>query len=114
MNHMGLEFRLGALAGVDGVELDLVGDGPAAPRIRALVRRLGVDTRVRFHGLRPRADVLLHLARADVLVLPSEYEGLSHALLEAAAAGLACVASDRGGNPEIIEHGRSGLLWAFG
>ena len=114
VNHKGLEFLLEALAGVDGVELDLVGDGPAAPRIRALARRLGVDTRVRFHGLRPRADVLRHLARADVLVLPSEYEGLSHALLEAAAAGLACVASDRGGNPEIIEHGRSGLLWPYG
>jgi glycosyltransferase involved in cell wall biosynthesis len=69
---------------------------------------------VRFHGLRARADVLRHLAQADVLVLPSEYEGLSHALLEAAAAGLACVASDRGGNPEIIEHGRSGLLWPYG
>jgi glycosyltransferase involved in cell wall biosynthesis len=114
VNHKGLDFLLEALAGVDGVELDLAGDGPAAPRIRALARRLGVDGRVRFHGLSPRADVLRHLARADVLVLPSEYEGLSHALLEAAAAGLACVASDRGGNPEIIEHGRSGLLWPFG
>jgi glycosyltransferase involved in cell wall biosynthesis len=114
VNHKGLEFLLEALARVDGVELDLAGDGPAAPRIRSLASRLGVDGRVRFHGLRPRADVLRHLARADVLVLPSEYEGLSHALLEAAAAGLACVASDRGGNPEIIEHGRSGLLWPYG
>ena len=115
VNHKGIEFLLEALAGVDGAELDVVGDGPAAPRVCALASRLGVDGRARFHGLSPRADVLRHLARADVLVLPSEYEGLSHALLEAAsAAGLACVASDRGGNPEIIEHGRSGLLWPYG
>jgi glycosyltransferase involved in cell wall biosynthesis len=114
VNHKGLDLLLEAISGVDGIDLDLVGDGPAAPRIRALASGLGVDDRVRFHGLQPRGDVLRHLAHAHVLVLPSEYEGLSHTLLEAAAAGLACVASDRGGNPEVIEHGRSGLLWPYG
>jgi glycosyltransferase involved in cell wall biosynthesis len=58
--------------------------------------------------------VLRRLAEAHVLALPSEYEGLSHTLLEACAAAVPCVASDRGGNPEVIEHERNGLLVPYG
>jgi glycosyltransferase involved in cell wall biosynthesis len=46
----------------------------------------------------------------QALVLPSLYEGLSNTLLEAGAASLACIASSYGGNPEVIEHGVSGVL----
>ena len=50
------------------------------------------------------------MANNHVLILLSLYEGLSNTLLEAGAAGLACIASDRGGNSEVITHNETGLL----
>jgi glycosyltransferase involved in cell wall biosynthesis len=50
------------------------------------------------------------MARAHVLVLTSLYEGLSHTVLEAFAAGLPCIVSDRGGNEEVVKDGRNGLV----
>lgn len=74
---------------------------------REAARRLpGGD--VRFPGRVD--DVLPWYQAADVFVLPSLYEGASNALLEAMACGLACVATDVGGNREVVAHGRSGLL----
>jgi hypothetical protein len=51
--------------------------------------------------------VRMIFGKEDATISPS-------AQFAAGLAGLACVASDRGGNPEIIEHGRSGLLWPYG
>jgi len=58
-----------------------------------------------------RADVPAVLSCFDVFVLSSLHEGFSNALIEAMAAGLPVVAADSGGNPEAVEHGRTGLLF---
>ena len=47
---------------------------------------------------------------AHALVLTSLYEGLSHTLLEAMSAGIPCIASNRGGNPEVVTDGTDGIL----
>jgi glycosyltransferase involved in cell wall biosynthesis len=52
------------------------------------------------------------LAAFDTFVLPSVSEGMSNTLLEAMGAGVAVVASDVGGNPEIVRTGTDGLLFA--
>jgi glycosyltransferase involved in cell wall biosynthesis len=67
---------------------------------------------VRFTGLRD--DVPAILAESDIFVLPSHSEGLSNALMEAMAAGRACVASDVGGNSFLIQNGVSGFLYPPG
>jgi glycosyltransferase involved in cell wall biosynthesis len=72
--------------------------------------KLGVADRVRFLGAHPAvADVL---PAFDVFALPSRTEGLSIALLEACATGLAVVATAVGGNPDIIADGKTGVLVA--
>ncbi len=114
VSHKGLDVLLAAVCALDGVRLTLVGDGPMAPALRAMAARDGLEPVVAFHGACPRGEALARLARSHVLALPSQYEGLSHALIEACAAGVPAVASDRGGNPEVIEHGRSGLLAPYG
>ncbi len=58
----------------------------------------------------PRAQALGWVKAADVFVLNSTYEGLSHALVEAMALGTPIVATSVGGNPELIEDGVDGLL----
>lgn len=73
--------------------LVLVGDGPLRVRVEAEAARLGVRARVAFTGL--RADVPRLLRAFDVFVFPSLHEGLPLVGLEAQAAGLPIVASDR-------------------
>jgi glycosyltransferase involved in cell wall biosynthesis len=70
----------------------LVGDGPLRSEIERTVRERGLEERFRFTGV--RSDVAQLLRASDVFVMPSLYEGLPLAYLEAQAAGLPCVVSD--------------------
>src|SRR5690606_13217439 len=90
----------------------LLGDGPLAETLRAQAAAAGVAGQVLMPGARD--DVHALLPAFDVFALPSQTEGLSVALLEACAAGLAIVASRVGGNPEIIEDGVNGRLFEPG
>ena len=90
------------------VELVLIGEGPLRAELEALAEALGISDRVYFPGARD--DVAQLLPALDIFALPSLTEGLSIALLEACAAGLAIVATSVGGNPEIIADGRNGRL----
>jgi glycogen synthase len=91
-----------------GTQLLLVGDGPdrAALQRRAQAFR----GRVHFAGFVPHAAVPAVLQHVDLLVLPSLYEDLSSALIEAMAAGLPVVATSVGGTAELVHHGVNGLL----
>jgi glycosyltransferase involved in cell wall biosynthesis len=93
---------------VPGAALVLVGDGPLRPEIEAQARRLAVHDSVLFLGFRHPASP--YLAAADVVVLPSNSEGMPNAVLEAMALGRPVVATAVGGVPELIEHGVSGWL----
>jgi glycosyltransferase involved in cell wall biosynthesis len=96
-----------------GATLVVVGDGPDRARLESIAERAG-EGAVSFAGEVPRASVALHLRAASVLALCSGYEGLSHVLLEAMAAGVPVVASAVGGNLELIRDGENGLLVPFG
>jgi glycosyltransferase involved in cell wall biosynthesis len=86
--------------------LCLVGDGPARAALEERARRLGLSGSVRFAG--PSARVVDWLRAADAFALPSRTEGLSVALLEAMACGLAVVATDVGATAEAA--GPAGAL----
>jgi glycosyltransferase involved in cell wall biosynthesis len=76
--------------------------------IQELTNSLGLSRNVRFLGL--RNDVISILKTSDMFFLPSRSEGLSNALLEAMACKLPCVATEVGGNAEVVENGKSGFL----
>jgi sugar transferase (PEP-CTERM/EpsH1 system associated) len=86
----------------------VVGEGPMGGRLEDQARELGLGDRVLFTGRRD--DVPEVLGALDIFALPSHTEGLSISLLEAAASGLPIVATDVGGNPEVVEDGVTGLL----
>jgi glycosyltransferase involved in cell wall biosynthesis len=90
----------------------LVGHGPLQTTLEGLIRELGVEDGVALAGHSPEAAWTCQAF--DVFVHPSEAEGLSNAILEAAAAGRAIVASAAGGTPEIVEDGRTGILVPVG
>jgi len=87
----------------------LVGDGPLRETLQRLASECDVVSAVHFLGERPDATQLMQAA--DFLVLPSLFEGLSNALLEAMAARCPVIASAVGGSAELIEDGRTGLLF---
>lgn len=88
--------------------LIFIGDGPAAPNLRRLVHETGVAEQVYFLG--ERRDIPRVLNALDLLVLPSQQEGLPNSILEAMAAGVPVVATRVGGIPEIVVDGATGLL----
>lgn len=108
----GHRFLLEAAASALRVRPDLrfvfAGDGPLRETLEAQARGLGIGDRVRFLGF--RSDVPALLAAFDVFVLPSLYEGLPNAVLEAMACGRPVVATAVDGTPEVVEDGVTGLL----
>jgi glycosyltransferase involved in cell wall biosynthesis len=99
---------LSASANGSAPQLLLVGDGPLRESLERRARELGVEHTVHFAGR--LEDVRPALAAMDVFVLPSREEGMSNALLEAMAAARPVVATDVGGNGEIVREGHTGLL----
>lgn len=90
------------------VRFVLVGDGVRRAEFESMVAAYGLMQKFLFLG--QRQDVPELLACCDIGVLPSRAEGFSNALLEYLAVGLPTVATEVGGNAEIIQHGVSGLL----
>jgi glycosyltransferase involved in cell wall biosynthesis len=98
-------------AGINA-KLFLVGDGEDEMKTKDLVLRLGLEERVVFLGYKEFPQ--LYMQEADVLVLPSKEEGFGRVLLEAMDAGTPVIGTSIGGIPEIIRHGRNGLLVSYG
>jgi len=90
------------------IRLVLVGDGPAKSDLKNYVREKMLDKYVLFLG--EREDVPELLSGFDLFILPSLTEGISMTIIEAMAAGIPVIASSVGGNPEIIEHNKNGIL----
>lgn len=94
----------------------LVGDGDRAPALRQRVADCRLDGMVRFTGAAPHETVLDWMRDSDLMVLPcrvaadGDRDALPTVLLEAMAAGLACISTPVNGVPEIVEHGKTGLL----
>jgi len=78
---------------------------------RAEVNRRGVASVIELAGtVTGRPAIVEEFRKADAFVFPSHYEGFPVALLEAAAAGLPCVATEVGGVADILDDGRAGLV----
>lgn len=88
--------------------LVIAGDGPLRPQVEAEVRASGCADRIWLAG--ERKDVPEFMRGLDVFVLPSISEGISNTILEAMASGLPVVATDVGGNGELVVAGATGTL----
>jgi glycosyltransferase involved in cell wall biosynthesis len=109
----GVDGIIRALEGLpEDVDLLVAGDGDMEQAWNELARERGLGDRVRFLGNVPHAQIPLYIRAADVFVLNSEYEGLSHTLIEVTTLGLPVVCTGVCGNPEVVEHEVNGLLVA--
>lgn len=111
-HHKGHGYLLEAAARVRTTLADLrvvlIGQGPLEGEIRRRAHQLDLDETIVFAGYREDAPRLA--GGFDLFVLPSIYEGLSIALIEAMALGVPAVVSDAGGLPEVVRHGREGVV----
>lgn len=90
--------------------LDIYGEGVLEKELKQLCRELGVDKFVLFHG--NVADAAERIKNSAMYVMPSDFEGIPNALIEAMAVGLPCISTDCpcGGPRELIENKVNGLL----
>jgi glycosyltransferase involved in cell wall biosynthesis len=95
-----------------------VGGGPLKNRLERRARALGIAARVAWRGARTQVELLAEYRAADLFALASrvasdgDRDGLPNVLAEAQSQGLACVATNVSGIPELVEAGRTGLLVA--
>jgi L-malate glycosyltransferase len=89
--------------------LVLIGDGPERAALERRVAATGLSSDVLFAG--EQQNLVTWLSAADVFLLPSAQESFGLAALEAMACEVPVVATNIGGLPEVIEHGRTGLLY---
>lgn len=94
--------------GHNNLFLTIMSDGEERAQLENIVTLYGLQSRVYFTGFVPEARTFLRAF--DIFLMPSWKEGFPYGLLEAGAAGLAVVASNVGGIPEVIEHGNTGYL----
>jgi N-acetyl-alpha-D-glucosaminyl L-malate synthase BshA len=93
-------------------KLMLIGDGPERPAAERLANKKGIQRDVIFMG--KQDNVHTKLALADVMLMPSELESFGLAALEGMACKVVPIATNVGGVPEVIEHGKSGYLAEVG
>ncbi len=92
------------------VKFVICGRGPFLNKVQQYVHEMGLQKNVALLGYVPRATLLKTYQNATVHVIPSHYEGLPTVLLEAMSCGLPVVATDIGGNNEVISSEVNGLL----
>ncbi len=93
---------------VPQARLILVGSGPIQSQLTQMAEALGIRESIEFAGL--QSDVVAQVHRAGIAILPSRWEGMPNAVLEAMACGIACIATRVSGSEDIIQQGVNGLL----
>lgn len=92
--------------------LTIYGEGPERENLEALAKQLGIFDKVFLPGA--AKDVIDRIPSAELFVLPSDYEGMSNALIEAMCVGLPCISTDVSGASDLIEPGKSGEIIPVG
>ncbi len=106
----GHELTIEALASLKDCTLLIAGGGPLRETLRARAMSLGVGDRLRLLGEVPHTQLAELYSAADAFVLMSEREGWANVLLESMACGTPALATDVGGNAEIITRAEAGAL----
>jgi glycosyltransferase involved in cell wall biosynthesis len=94
----------------DNINLTIIGDGPLEAELQSLAQKNGLWGRITFMGYKSRTEIYRHLQEADCFVLSSLHEGLGIVVQEAMYAGLPVIATNSGGQTDLIQVPRNGIL----
>lgn len=90
--------------------LVIIGSGPEFQKLQIMIKNLRLDKKVYLVGRRTKDELATYLAAADIFVLNTGYEGFSHQIVEAMAAGVPIITTSAGGNREIVHQGENGFM----
>jgi glycosyltransferase involved in cell wall biosynthesis len=111
VKRKGFEYLIESLKDLPTeIQLLIIGDGPLEQELGNTASRAGVSGRVSLLGYQTRERIWEYLQVSDCFVLSSLHEGLGIVVQEAMCAGLPIVASDNGGQVDLIHNGRNGVL----
>jgi colanic acid/amylovoran biosynthesis glycosyltransferase len=96
--------------GFRNIEYKVVGSGPEAGKLEALIGELGLEGYVKLLGAATTAEVVEYLHQAHIMLVPSRRESQGVVIQEAQATGLPVIATRTGGIPEVVRDGETGLL----
>ena len=109
----GFQVLIESLQDLPNTTLVIIGDGPEQEVLQKKINDLQLNDRVRLVGRLSKDALGASIKAADIFVLNTAYEGLSHQLLEVMDLGVPIVSTKVGGNPELIKDGSSGILVPF-
>jgi colanic acid/amylovoran biosynthesis glycosyltransferase len=92
------------------LEYHILGDGPDKEMLQFITADLQLQNNVFFHGKVSSSEVISLLKEVHIYLLPSIYEGISNAALEAMSVGVPVITTDAGGMAEVVVSGESGYL----
>ena len=92
------------------LKLIIIGEGPEQEKLKIKSEKLKIEGQIKMLGRLGHEQTLAYIKAADVFVLNTGYEGLSHVLVETLYLGTPVVTTNVGGNPEVIKNGINGLL----
>jgi glycosyltransferase involved in cell wall biosynthesis len=118
VERKGLDLLLQAMAAVryegDELSLAIVGDGERRGSLQDQAAALGLTERVHFEGVIPSSQVLDRIAQADMLALPSRWDGWGLVVNESLMVGVPVLVSDRCGAADLVRDGRNGYVFRSG
>jgi glycosyltransferase involved in cell wall biosynthesis len=97
----------------DEFEIHFLGGGPDETLLKSYSMHLDISDKIYWHDWATKKEVRKHYQISDCLLLPSLYEGMSNALLEAMACSLPVVASDIPANSQVVINGKTGFLFGL-
>jgi glycosyltransferase involved in cell wall biosynthesis len=109
-NEKRLDWLYAPITQLNNVRLAFIGSGPAEAHLRERFR----DTNTVFMGYRSGLELAQAYASSDVFAFPSDTETLGFVAMEAMASGVPAVGARAGGIPDVIEHGKNGLMFTPG
>lgn len=93
--------------------LSIIGDGPEFQHLQESIHKNNARNFITLCGRMNHEELMKYMNLSAVFILNSGYEGLSHVVLEAQSMGLPCALSNVGGNAELVEHEKTGLLFTY-
>lgn len=91
--------------------LTVIGAGEDLLALQALIRKAGIEGRISFIGVLPAEQIQARVSTADVLVLPSRWDGWGMVVNEAFYAGVPAIVSDRCGASDLVQNGKNGYVF---
>lgn len=112
VKRKGYDYLIEAMKLLDpGIHLVIIGDGPELPELKKLVKKLGLYGRINFLGyVKDEEDKFKYFNACDLFVLSSVHEGMGIVVQEAMEFGLPVVATNNGGQVDLVKDGYNGLL----